>query len=184
MKTVTTTAFRRALAEAEAKLEPRPESADKFVSLRIDQITTRTELFQPRRFYMTNVMLKDEPLDTKHVKALEKQIGYKNGDLEPILVIGIDGQWVCVDGHHRLAAYGRRYGRSKRTKPIECEWFAGTVRQAADESVRRNGIIKLAIPNQDRYEQAWRRVVMSDPETRTGWSKSQIVELCGVSDGL
>jgi hypothetical protein len=139
-KPFTTTTFKRALAEAEAKLEPRPETADKFVSLRLKEITTRTELFQPR-----SLLWKTEQLDTKHVKALEKQIGYKEGELEPILVIRVDGQRVCVDGHHRLVAYSRKRWKN----PIRCEWFAGTVRQAADESVKRNGIIKLAIPNQD-----------------------------------
>jgi len=173
-KTFATETFRQALKEAETNLEPRPESADRFVQLRLDEITTRTELFQPRKFHGGL-----NELDTRHVKALAKQIGY-TGELEPILVIRIGGEWIVVDGHHRVEAYRKRAW----TKPIRCEWFSGSARAAADASVRRNSQIKLKIHNQDRYEQAWRRVVMSDPETRTGWSKSEIVKLCGVSDGL
>jgi hypothetical protein len=166
--------FGRVLAEAESKLNLRPNNTGNYVELRLDQVITRTELFQPRRFPQKNTQL-----DMKHVKALEKKISYE-GELTPILVIKIDGMWVVVDGHHRLAAYGRKQWK----KPIKCEWFAGNVRQAVDACDKLNAVIKLAVPNEDRYERAWQRVMLSDPETRKGWSKNQIKEACSVSDGL
>jgi hypothetical protein len=48
---------------------------------------------------------------------------------------------------------------------------------AIDESVRRNNKIKLAMTRQDKQAQAWKRVVLGRR------SKSDIVKLCGVSDG-
>src|SRR5262245_5856050 len=50
-------------------------------------------------------------------------------------------------------------------------------REAADASLQRNNIIKKNIPQPDRMEEAWKRVLL-------GWgSKAQIVRACGVSDG-
>jgi hypothetical protein len=90
------------------------------------------------------------------------------------LVIKIGGTWTCVDGHHRLEAYRKE----KRTEPIKCEWFGGTVREAVDESVARNDIYKLPIGHADRFEAAWKRVLLD-------WgSKAEIVALCCVSEGI
>src|SRR5262249_36340368 len=47
-----------------------------------------------------------------------------------------------------------------------------------DESVRRNDVTKLEMSTGDRYEAAWQRVVLGIG------SKSAIVRLTGVSDGL
>ena len=69
--------FGQALAEAQGKLDPRPEGADRFVELRIKEIAERTELFQPRRFIGKNT-----PLDMKHVKTLQKMIN-NGGELDP-----------------------------------------------------------------------------------------------------
>jgi Recombinase/ParB-like nuclease domain len=45
-----------------------------------------------------------------------------DGELDPVLVIRLGKEWVCVDGHHRIAAYRLR----KHKKPIRCEWFTGS----------------------------------------------------------
>src|SRR5262249_4056337 len=116
-------------------------------------------------------------LDGEHIKKLVRRMNTK-GELDPPLVIKLGKKWVCVDGHHRIAAYLKTstycYG-SHYT--ITCDWFPGSVREAVDESIRRNDIDKLEM-RRDRYEAAWQRVVLD-------WgSKSEIVELTNVSDGL
>ena len=160
-----------ALAQADKELE-RPPSTEKppvHVDLNTATIKTRAELFQPRRF---SGGLRD--VDPKHVKDLKTRIERK-GELDPVLVVKLKGQWVCVDGHHRVEAYQR--GKPNGTI-IQCEWFAGTVREAVDESLRRNEVIKLPINQADRFEEAWRR-------TLNGWgSKRDVVQLTGVSDGM
>jgi hypothetical protein len=175
-KLFTPCTFKDALAEAECKLSPRPEGADTHVFLRPAEIETWPDLFQPR-----SLLWNENQLDPEHVKDLETFIGY-NGELtDPVLVIRLQAPfaeagalWVCVDGHHRLKAYSK----AKWKKPIRCEWFGGNVREAVDESVRRNAEVKLAMPNKDRYEAAWRRNVTG------GWSKEQIRQICSVSSGL
>jgi Recombinase len=77
-----------------------------------------------------------------------------DGELDPVLVIRLGKEWVCVDGHHRIAAYRLR----KHKKPIRCEWFTGTPTEAVDESMRRNKKDTLPVPSADRREEAWRRV--------------------------
>ena len=161
----------QALAQAEKELV-KPPDADKppvHVDLNAKQITTRPELFQPRRF---SVGLRD--VDPEHVKRLKTRIDRK-GELDPVLVVKLGSKWVCVDGHHRVAAYLN--GKPNGTI-IRCEWFAGTVREAADESLRRNEVIKLPVNQSDRFEEAWRRTV-------NGWgSKREVVTLTGTSDGM
>lgn len=157
-----------ALQEAEQELE-QPTSTERplYVNVKPADIRVRLELFQPRRF---SAGLKE--VDPKHVKDLETRI-LRKGDLDPILIIKLRG-WVVVDGHHRLEAYRRL----KRKTAIKCEWFTGTVREAADESLRRNELIKLPISHSDKQEEAWRR-------TLNGWgSKNDVVQLTGVSEGI
>lgn len=134
------------------------------------EITTRPELFQPRASARTDA------LDPGHVRKLAKRIENK-GELDPPLVIKIGKKWVCVDGHHRIAAYLKQpNGGWKGT--IRCDWFPGTVREAVDESLRRNEVVKLEMKPEDRFESAWQRVVLE-------WgSKRDIKRLTGVSDGL
>jgi ParB-like nuclease domain len=169
-----------ALREAEARLE-RPDGTDGgpvFVDVLPKDIKERLELFQPRR---PGYGLRK--LDTKHVSTLATRITRK-GELDPVLVVRletanpytgeIDGhEWVVVDGHHRIAAYLK----SKWAGTIKCEWFSGSVREAADESLRRNEKIHLDVQQGDKWEEAWKRVLL-------GWgSKKDIVTLTGSSDG-
>jgi hypothetical protein len=156
-----------AVKHAEAQLE-RPMTGQSNAMLRPETIATRTELFQPRGFFHGMY-----ELDNDHVKKLAREIRIK-GELDPVLVVKLGGDWVCVDGHHRLEAYRK----NKWSGTIKCRWFAGDVRQAVDESIRRNSIVKLEVPQPDKLEEAWKRTVLK-------WgSKADVVKLCGVSDGL
>jgi hypothetical protein len=159
--------LRSAMMSAEKELK-RPESGkEETIELTRGVIATRPELFQPRGFA-------NSALDEGHVRKLAQRISTK-GELSPPLVVKLGSKWVCVDGHHRLAAYAKQPGH--RFDKIRCRWFAGSVSEAVDESVRRNDVTKLEMSSGDRYEAAWQRVVLGIG------SKSEIVRLTGVSDG-
>jgi hypothetical protein len=159
----------RAMAEAEGALE-RPPSVSgrtRVVDVKPADVRTRPELFQPRRFsegYWE--------VDVQHVKDLSIRVERK-GELDPVIIVKIGGQWVCVDGHHRLAAYVAL----KWKGTIRAEWFAGNIAAAMDESLLKNEVTKLPVRQGDRFEEAWRRTVM-----KRG-SKAQVVAITGVSDG-
>jgi hypothetical protein len=152
--------------KAQAELV-RPNNGETTVTLKVQEIATRTELFQPRGFFHQLF-----EIDNAHVTKLEREIRIK-GELDPVIVVKLGETWTCIDGHHRLAAYEK----NRWTQPITCVWFGGSIKEAVDESIRRNAIVKLEVPQPDRLEEAWRRVVL-------GWgSKADIVKLCGVGDG-
>jgi hypothetical protein len=159
-----------ALAQAERELKQPPSGNTETVRIAPADIKTRPELFQPRGFATIGA------LDADHVAKLAKRIGRK-GELDPPLVVKLGEEWVCVDGHHRVAAYLKQ-SKGAWQGPIACLWFAGGVREAVDESVKRNEVIKLEMRRGDRWEAAWHRVVLS-------WgSKRQIRLITGASDGL
>jgi hypothetical protein len=159
--------LKTALEAAEAQKTERPDGTT-HVDLKPGQVTMRPELFQPREFsYGARIT------DTVYVKKLAGQIKLV-GELDPIAVIRMGDAWVCIDGHHRLAAYKH----VKWQGAIRCEWFGGSVREAVDEAVSRNRTVKLEVPKEDRQEQAWKRVLL-------GWgSKREIALLCGVSETI
>jgi hypothetical protein len=140
-------------------------SKAKHVSIRTSQIKERLELFQPREFSYGA-----RTVDPDWVNELARRIGI-HGTLDPVLVIRLGKEWVCVDGHHRIAAYRLR----NHKKPIKCEWFSGTPAEAVDESMRRNKKDTLRIEYADRCEEAWRRVLLEHG------SKKEISGACGVS---
>lgn len=161
--------FKEALIKAEGQLTTvgRPSGPGAIVKLLPSEIETRPELFQPREFSFGL-----RSTDGDHVKRLKRSIGIL-GELDPVVVIKLGKKFVCVDGHHRLEAYKAEHW----AKPIKCEWFGGTVREAVDESIRQNAKDRLNVAQADRLEAAWKRVLL-------GWgSKAEIVRLCGVSQG-
>ncbi|MCK1329102.1 ParB-like nuclease domain-containing protein [Bradyrhizobium sp. CW9] len=165
----------KSLKEAEADLV-RPEGNDGkrvYVQVRPQDIIERLELFQPRRpgYGLRKV-------DTQHVNRLATRITRK-GELDPVLVVKLGAKWVVVDGHHRIAAYLKL----KYKSPIKCEWFAGTVREAMDESLIRNEKTHLQVEQADKAEAAWTRTLMDWNGKEWSSSKSQVVTLTGASDG-
>lgn len=160
--------LRAEMSAAERELKRPPGGKEQTLELATAVIKTRPELFQPRGFI-------NGALDKGHVKKLAQRIATK-GELDPPLVVKLGRNWVCVDGHHRIAAYTAQPGR--RFTKITCKWFAGSVREAVDESVKRNDITKLEMSRGDRYEAAWQRVVLGIG------SKRDIMRLTHVSEGL
>jgi hypothetical protein len=160
---------RAAVEAAERELVRPSDGKQQRVQLQPKGITTKPELFQPRGFA-------NGFLDQEHVYKLVKHIEAK-GELEPPLVVKLGKKWVCVDGHHRVAAYVKRNTAGK-PETISCLWFPGTVREAVDESVRRNDVLKLPMRRSEKLEAAWQRVVLH-------WgSKRDIAKLTGVSERL
>jgi hypothetical protein len=175
----------KALAQAEKELVKPPSATEGpqwiggahtthtdgrvYVDINTQHIATRLELFQPRRF---SAGLR--AVDPRHVKQLKTRIDRK-GELDPVLVVRLGDEWVCVDGHHRIAAYGQEkaYGTV-----IKCEWFRGSAREAANESLRLNEVIKLPVNQPDRFEEAWRWTV-------NGWgSKQEVSTLTNTSTSM
>jgi len=139
--------FREAIAAAQAQLDAtdeRPTPVQQ-VKLRVKEIETRTDLFQPRGFFMGVF-----ELDKQFVKKLEREIRIR-GELEPLLVIKLGSRWVIIDGHHRLEAHKNL----KWQGPLTCDWFPGSVQEAVDESVRRNSVIKLPMAQPDKFEHSF-----------------------------
>ena len=113
------------------------------------------------------------------MNELAKRIKLKS-DMDPVLLVKLDGSWVVVDGHHRVAAYRKL----KHTDPIKCEWFAGTAREAMDESLRRNEKTHLRVVQGDKAEAAWTRTLLDWNGKTWRSSKSQVVTLTGCSEGV
>jgi ParB-like chromosome segregation protein Spo0J len=144
----------------------RPKAGERTkLKLKVREIETRPDLFQPRGFFMGIY-----ELDNDYVSRLGRLIGAV-GELRPLLVIKLGEAWVVVNGHHRLAAY-----RKLKWEEIACEWFSGSVQEAVDESIHLNSELQLELTQPDRLEAAWKRVVL-------GWggSKAELSQLCGVS---
>jgi hypothetical protein len=165
---------KEALAKAQTRLTLEGHSGRNVgdlhrVRVKPDDIGEIPEIFQPREFTLG---LRDH--DRIHVKALAQEISNR-GELEPVLVIKLkwDG-WIVAEGHHRVQAY-KELGRGDQE--IQCDWFYGSVQEAAIEALRRNNIVKLNISQPNRMEEAWKWVVL-----RWG-SKAEIIKACGVSDG-
>lgn len=172
---ITANATAKALREAEAQLE-KPEVTDGrpvYVDVKPDDIKERLELFQPRRpGYGLHT------LDTKHVNKLKTRIERK-GEIDPPLIVKLWGQWIVVDGHHRLAAYRKLNHKA----PIKCQWFAGSVRAAMDASLHRNEKIHLPIDQGDKAEAAWTRTVLDWNGKTWSSSKQEVVKLTGCGEG-
>jgi hypothetical protein len=153
---------------AQAELDASPPAPDdpQYVYLAPQELSVRPELFQPREFTYGV-----REVNKRHVEQLKREIE-RVGELDPILVIRLGRAWVCVDGHHRLAAYQKLKWKPK----VKCEWFKGSVWDAVDAGMRTNAKIKLNMQQEDKFENAWKRVVL-----RHG-SKSEISKTCAVSE--
>ena len=159
--------LKKGIADAEKYRWVRDRPADGIVKIKPSQIKTQPELFQIREFSFGL-----RQTDSEHVKKLARAIRTV-GELDPLVVIRIGSEWICVDGHHRIEAYKKAEWRD----PIKCVWFDGSVREAVDEFMRLNGKDRLNVPQRDRLETAWKLVLLG------GHSKAEIVELCCVGDG-
>lgn len=137
--------------------------------LPVDAIQRIPELFQPRG--------SDEWRSTAHINGLaSSSANARQADeaarMEAILIFWIGDAWVCLDGHHRLAAIAKK---KKPGATIGVEVFSGEVQDAMMEATRRNSRNKLAMNEKDKTERAW-QLFMSGAGTHKA-----IAEACGVA---
>jgi hypothetical protein len=147
-----------ALLRAERQLVRPSKEQERKVFLRPSELETLPALFQPRE-----IALGRRATNKRHVERLQRRMKIEP-ELDPITVIKLRNRWVVVDGHHRLDAYQKE----RREGTIECEWFDGTVREAMDTAARDNAKLRLEMSKEDRYEMAWKRVLIG------GWTTQEI----------
>jgi len=120
-------------------------SQDRKTRLKVDDITTKESLFQPR-----------EGLNEEHVETL-RRIRKDGRQLDHVLVIQIGPQTILLDGHHRLEAY-RRHPAGDQCVPVE--FFAGGLDEALDAAAEANTKVRLQMTAEERKNFAWRRTVL------------------------
>ena len=130
--------------------------------LALGRIKRAAQLFQPR----------GGEEDDRHVNELVRAIKTVH-ELDPLLVMQIGRDTYLLDGHHRWAAYELAGVHT----PVPVQYFEGTVEQAVLEAGRANTKAKLPMVAQERYDFAWRLVLLQ------AYSKKEIVEAAAVSDG-
>jgi ParB-like chromosome segregation protein Spo0J len=162
--TYTTLQREEALADAERKLDRQGHSP--IAKVPVNKLKIMPKLFQPREFSPDT----RKTTNSEHVKSLTRAVELF-GELDPPLVIRLKHKgFVIVDGHHTLEAY-QKAGKTE----ITCEWFSGTVREAMDQSMLRNVKDKLSVPQDDKMQEGWKRVLMD------GYSIEHIKTVCGIS---
>lgn len=136
-------------------------------TLKLSEIGTLEEVFQFRK-----------PLPHKgeaHKRNLGRSMERKGGALGRLLVYWAGDGWVCIDGHHRLAAYQR-----KKLQAVPVEAFTGPLHEAVKQALMRNNEAKLPMEERERTEAAWDLVAAWDAE----FSKSEIADTAGVSTSV
>jgi uncharacterized ParB-like nuclease family protein len=101
-------------------VDPLTETERKLRRLPIQEIKTLETVFQPRQMDGATVE------SGKHLGELKRALQAK-GELDPITVLKVGGEWLCLDGHHRLEAYRQAGGR--RTH-IPVRVFGGNLEDA------------------------------------------------------
>ena len=134
--------------------------------LPMQDIHTLESVFQPRQDGFTTAV------SAKHHAELKRALHAK-GDLDPIAVMKIGGDWYCLDGHHRLEAYRRAGGRRTHV-PVRI--FEGSLEDAFRFAVETNAPDKLNLSQEDKKEAAWRMLLL-------GVSFRQINQTTTISKG-
>lgn len=130
----------------------------------IADLTTDEATFQPRF----------GGLRADHVAKLEDTLR-RVGELDPpeVWQNPETGVLVVADGHHRLAAYQEvNPGGKIQVRVYRCELKAAMVLPMLENVKDR-----LPLTYGEKANQAWQRVCAQD------WSKNEIKQRCGVSDG-
>lgn len=147
-------------------VDPLTDSERKLRRLPIQEIKTLEAVFQPRQ------TVGDEAASGKHLGEL-KRVLHDRGTLDPITVLKVGGEWLCIDGHHRLEAY--RQSESRRTH-IPVKVFSGTLEEALRASIEVNAPDKLNLTKEDKLEAAWKLVVLGVDSVATISNTSTIAE--------
>lgn len=165
-------AWNALLAESQlAKLAP--NTGTQFINLPINRIKRNELVFQPRLFEDGQARASGEHISNL-VSAL---VGNADKTLDPVLVWWSGKEWKLIDGHHRLNAYITALHEKKiKEKTIPVEIFEGTLEEAWIESIRRNSKDKLPVSRDDKFNRAWKMVIMGIG------SKPKQALSCGISE--
>lgn len=110
-----------------------------------------------------------------HTRRLGRSVKRQGKALGRLLVYWVGDGWVCVDGHHRLAAY-----RLRGLENVPVEVFSGEPHEAVKQALLRNTEDKLPVEERERIAGAWGLV--------TTWnevfSKAEIAEMAGASTSV
>jgi uncharacterized ParB-like nuclease family protein len=147
-------------------VDPLTDNERKLRRLPIQEIKTLEAVFQPRQ------MNEATAESGKHLGELKRVLQAK-GELDPITVLKAGGEWLCLDGHHRLEAYRQAGGR--RTH-IPVRVFSGSLEDAFRLTIESNAPDKLNLTPDDKREAAWRMLLL-------GFSFRQINQATTISKG-
>lgn len=132
--------------------------------LKLSEIGTLEGVFQ----YRNPLPYKSEAHKNKLARSV-KRTGKALGRLE---VYWAGDGWVCIDGHHRRAAYQRG-----ELADVPVEVFTGTLAEAVARALSSNTADKLPMDDGEKTAAAWELVAVWNDE----FSKSEIAALAGVS---
>lgn len=153
---------KRALEAAIAAGRPAPVPAPTVLPVR--SIREEPALFQHREPHRWD--------QASHSKALRKVLA--DGVIfDPIVIMWDGAGYVCVDGHHRLAAYRAE----KRDEPVPVATIASDVEAAMARAARANTRTSLQMRRDEKLRAAWRLTVATRLSRRT------VVHASGVGNG-
>lgn len=133
-------------------------------TLKRSEIITLEEVFQFRK-----------PLAHKseaHKTKLGRTVRRTGRGLGRLLVYWVGDAWVCIDGHHRLAAY-----QATGLEDVPVDAFCGEPHAAVKEALKRNTEDKLSMDDRERTAAAWAIVTTWNDE----FTRQEIAEQAGVS---
>jgi hypothetical protein len=139
-------------------------------ALPISRISKRTAVFQPRS--LEGFLSEDEEFIRDLVKVLKNSDGKP---MDPVAVWYGGRNYYVIDGHHRLEAYKRYWGKNGSEVSIPCTEFKGSLIEAMEFAGQANHKNKLPMRQDMRLNFAWRLVCVSD------LTAPRIVEASGVA---
>jgi hypothetical protein len=111
------------------------------------------------------------------IKDLVRHLRTTQEPLDPITVYPRDGQYIVVDGHHRLEAYKEVWW----AKPVPVVVFQGTLQEAREAAYAANGKGQRSYSLQERLEKAWHDTKIWFFSGKKGPSAEQTAKVAGVS---
>lgn len=135
------------------------------MTLKVSSIKLLPEVFQHRR--------PAEHSSKAHIRGLA-EAAKAQGKLTPVTVWWNGKHWLCVDGHHRMAAYVKA---GMRGYEVPVEVFKGGPADALARAAETNSMDKLPMTKSEKVNAGWRLVVMGD-----SLSKAKQALAAGISE--
>lgn len=107
-----------------------------------------------------------------HIRELMKAPA-DSRTLEPVTVWWCAGEWLVVDGHHRIGAY--REASWDESAPVPVRPLKGSLDDALLEAARANMLSRLQMNKTERLNGAWKLTLQGD------FKGAKLVQVTGVS---